>query len=230
MLMDRNRRMLVVAIIFITFNVIVFAIPFQRNAVFWVAYVFSTITILALLAADWVAFRNADSLKRTFMGFPIIRIAFNCMLAQLAVSAVLMIASSFLPTWVAIIPSVLILAFGTISVILADWSRDAIEQIEESHIVKTDYMMLFRADLEALVPRVTDPEHRAKIENLSKTAKRSDPVSAAGLADLEADMGRKLELLKYSVINNSPDTGALIDELALLLNERNIKCRISKRH
>ena len=238
MLMDKNRRLIILGVVFVTFNIVVFVIPFQRNAVFWSSYIFSLITIAAVAAADWLAFRNADTLKRTFMGVPILRIAINCLIAQLAVAAILMTATTFfyVRLWMAVLPSILILAFGTIGIVMADWGRQAIEQVEHKHIVKTDYMMNFRAELESLVPRVTEAALRAKLETLSKTAKRSDPVSSESLFELEARMEEQLAALKDAVHDGTTDAGAaeaagaMIDELALLLNERNIKCRTLKRH
>ena len=232
MIVNRNRRLLIIAVVFITFNILVFVIPFQRNAVFWTAYFFSIITILAMPVADWVAFRNVDSIKRAFMGIPIIRIAYYCLVAQLTVCVGFMIAATFfpVPAWRLVVPSVLIIAFGIISIFKADWGREVIEQIEERHLANTEFMMNFRAELESLLPRINDTALKTKIENLSKTARRSDPVSSDGLLELEAEINRKFELLKYSVLHNvSDDAFAIVEEIAFLLNERNEKCRMFKR-
>jgi len=211
---------------------VVFIVPFQRNAVFWTAYLFSNVTILAMIITDWVAFRNADSLKRVFMGMPIIKIAYSSLIAQLSVCVGFMVAASFIPVpvWRLAVSCILILAFGTISVFKADWGREVIEQIEEKHISNTAFMMGFRLDLESLVPRIANKELQVKVEGIAKTAKRSDPISSDGLTEIEAEMGRKFELLQYSVVHNvGDDANTLADEISHLLNERNLKCRLLKR-
>jgi len=232
MIMDRRRRLVVIAVIFVTFNALAFVIPFYRDSAFWTAYVFSITTILAMLVADWVAFRNADSLKRVFMGIPIMKIAYTCLTAQLAVCIGFMVAATFIPVpaWRVFVPGLLILASGTVAIFKADWGREVIEQIEERNLANTEFMMGFRVDLEALVPRMTDTVLKSKIESLAKAAKRSDPVSSDGLFEIEAEIGRKFELLKYSALNDISDSTVLADELSHLLNERNLKCRQLKRH
>lgn len=230
---NRNRRLLIIAVVFITFNLLVLIIPFRLSAVFWTAFFFSNITILAMIATDWIAFRNVDTVKRAFMGMPIIKIAYSCLIAQLVLCVGFMIAGSFftIPAWRLAVPSILILAFGTISIFKADWGREVIEQIEEKHIISTEFMMDFRVSLDALIPRIADTSLKAKLESLAKTAKRSDPVSNDGLAELESEMRRKVELLQYSVSNNvMDDVNTLMDEISHLLNERNLKCRTLKRH
>ena len=232
MVMNKNRRLFIIAVVFITYNLLVFIIPFERGAVFWTAYFFSAITILAMIVTDWVAFRNVDSIKRAFMGVPIIKLAYSCLVTQLTICAIFMIAATFfpIPVWVLAVFCVLIIAFGAVSIFKADWGREIIEQIEERHLVNTNFMMDFRADLEALVPRISSSELKAKVEALAKTAKRSDPVSSGGLAEIEAEIRRKFELLKSSAVNNAlENANALADEISHLLNERNLKCRTLKR-
>ena len=230
---NRNRRLLIIAVVFITFNLLVLIIPFRLNAVFWTAFFFSNITILAMIVTDWVAFRNVDTVKRAFMGMPIIKIAYSCLISQLVLCVGFMIAGSFLtiPAWRLAVPSILILAVGTISIFKADWGREVIEHIEEKHIINTEFMMNFRVSLDALIPKIADTSLKVKMESLAKTAKRSDPVSNDGLVELEGEMGRKVELLQYSISNNvMDDVNTLMDEISHLLNERNLKCRTLKRH
>jgi len=201
------------------------------GAAFWIAYAFSIATILGQAAVDWFAFRNADTLRRVFMGIPIIKISFRCLCAQLAVGAALMTVATFVsfPARVAIVPCALILAFAAVAILKADWARDVIDQVDVKHQVNTSFMREFHAGLLALVPRAADAALRAKLEKLSEAAQYSDPVSAADLAALEAEMGSQLALLGQTVIADDADASAdTADELSLLLNERNQKCRSMK--
>jgi len=231
MVMDKNRRILVIVVIFIAFNALAFVIPFQRNAAFWTAYVFTVVAMAGVVFADWLAFRHADSLRKVFMGFPIAKIAYACLSAQLVISAGFMVAASFLsiPAWRVAEPSILVLAFGAVAIFKADWGRDVIEQIEEKHLANTQFMTAFRADTAALLSRITDVSLKAKVETLAKTAKRSDPVSSDALMTIEHEIGCKFEVLKYAVTHQvKDDVDTLADELLHLLNERNVKCRQHK--
>jgi len=227
---SKTHRLIIVAIIFAVYNLLVFSIPFRMGAAFWIAYAFSVAAILGQAAMDWLAFRNADTLKRVFLGIPIIKISFRCLCAQLAVGAALMTVATFVsfPARVAIVPCALILAFAAVAVLKADWARDVIDQVDVKHQANTSFMREFRSGLLALVPRAADAALRAKLEKLSEAARYSDPVSAEELAALEAEMSSQLALLRQTVIAGDAGEG-IADELSLLLNERNQKCRAMKR-
>jgi hypothetical protein len=230
-MMHRTRRLLILAIIFVVFNVLVFVLPFQKNNVFWTVYAFTAIWILAQAVIDWIAFRNADTLRRIFFGIPVLKIAYGSLFAQLIVCVTLMLVSSFItvPVWIAVVLSTLVISTGALGIIKADWARDKIEQVDIQHLVNTRFMQEFRTNLESLIPRVVDTALKIKLEKLSEAVRNSDPVSNAGLTELETDMESTLVLLKQAVISGNEDGDSLVNELSTLLNERNQKCRLLKR-
>ena len=231
---DKVRPVLILAIVFVVFNILVFVIPFRRNAVFWITYVFAAVMILAQAAAYIIAFRNADSLRRVFLGLPIMKISLICLIAQLAVSLALMLISLFItiPAWIAVILCVLIFAFAAIAVIAADWARDEIEKIDVKGASESSFIYQLRADLDSLIPRVADGELRKKVEKLAEEARYSDPVSAVGLEELEGKIASAFASLKDSVVSNSSngsdpaDCSGAADELSFLLTERSNQLRV----
>ena len=54
---NETRRYIILAAIFFVFSVITFAAPFKRNAVFWLAYVFGAVAIVAQFCIFKVAFK-----------------------------------------------------------------------------------------------------------------------------------------------------------------------------
>jgi hypothetical protein len=224
-------RLLILLIIYAVFNLLVFIIPFQRDGAFWVAYGFASFTILAQALVDWVAFRNADTLKRVFMGIPIIKISFRCMVAQLGLCGLFMLLSVWLniPSWIPVIPCLIILAFATVAVIKADWAREIIEKIDVKSAAESRFMHQLRADLDSLVPHVTDNVLRTKLDKLAEDVRYSDPVSSAGLEGLEANIKDKISLLKQAVSSADEESSNLTDELHHLVNERNNQCRALRR-
>jgi len=229
-MMGSKHRLLIIAVVFVVYNLLVFVIPFQRGAVFWIAYTFAALTILAQAAMYWLAFRKADTIKRIFLSIPIVKISFRCLCAQLVVCTVLMVVSTFISfqAWKAIIPCILILTFAAIAIIKADWGREVIEKIDTKHLANTKFMHEFRADLQSLMPRVSDSALKAKLEQVSEAARYSDPVSAKSLAELEDEMARQLASLRQAVLAGGTDT-SIADELLLLFNERDQKSRAMKR-
>jgi hypothetical protein len=231
MMKNRKRRLLILAIVFVVFNVLVFVVPFNRNNVFWIAYAFGAATILGQVAADIVAFGKADSLRKVFMGVPIVKIAYRCLFTQLTICSTLMSLSRWfnIPWWVAVVPCMLVLAFAAVAIIKADWARERIEKTDVKGLTETHFMHQFRADIESLIPRITDSALKTKVAKLAEEVRYSDPVSSAGLEGLEANMKDKLFLLKQAVSNTSDDGNTLVDELLHLVNERSSQCRVLRR-
>ena len=231
---DKVRPVLILAIAFVVFNVLAFVIPFRRNAVFWISYVFAAVMILAQAASYILAFRNADSLRRVFLGLPIMKISLICLIAQLAVSLALMLISLFIdiPAWIAVVPCVLIFAFAAIAVIAASWARDEIEKIEVKGSSESAFIYQLRADINSLIPRLPDGALKEKVKKLADDAKYSDPVSAAGLEELEEKIAAAFASLKDSVASSRESDGVsascsdAAEELSFLLIERNNQCRV----
>ena len=227
----KKRLLAVIFIAFATFNLLAFVIPFQRNLIFWIAYVFAVIAILSQAFIYKIAFDKADNLTRVFLGYPILRIGKFYLIIQMILSLVLMITTSFVlfPLSIAIVPCVLLLAGFSVSIILSDIAREKIDNIRTGQIVSTEFIKGLRADLQSLIPRVTDNTLKTKLEKLSDAVRFSDPVSSKGLEELENEIGQKFALLKQAVVNGAADGNTLVDELFFLVNERNQKSRTLKR-
>jgi hypothetical protein len=214
------------------FNILVFTIPFLRGAVFWIAYFFTSIAFASQIVIFKIAFEKANSLRRVFLGFPIVKIGYTFLTLQLIICAGLMIRATFVPfmqVWIAIVPSVILLACTAISVIFSDAARERIEQLEIKQIVSTTFITNLQADLASLLPRISDNDLRVKTEKLSEAVRYSDPVSNEELTELEETISRQFLKLKQAVLESDSIATGLADELSFLLNERNNKCKMLKR-
>ncbi|MDR1703912.1 MAG: hypothetical protein LBS19_04400 [Clostridiales bacterium] len=227
---NKGRKLLVFAIIFVVYNILVFVIPFTRNGTFWAAYAFAVCTILAQAVADSLAFGGADSMRKMFLGIPIALIAHGALVIQLVICSVVMIAGSFIdiPVWACVIPCVLVLGAASVAIIKANWAKETINHIDTQHVIKTRFIQSLRAELASLVPRGANEAVRKELTKLADAARYSDPMSGEGLTALEANIEQELIVLKQAVINGDEDVPSLINELSVLLNERNIKCRMLK--
>jgi hypothetical protein len=231
MIMDRTRRLIVIGVVFIAFNLLAFVIPFERGGAFWVAYFFSLLAIGGLVLADWVAFRNATTLTRAFLGMPIIKVAVGALTTQLITGFAYMIAATFLNVgaWQPAVTGTIILATAIIFIFKVDWGREVIERVDERKLASTAFMITFRADVQALLPRIADEVLKTKVAEIAQTAKRSDPVTSEAIAMLEAKIADTFRGLESAVKHNVlDDAHSLADELSHQLTERNIKCKASK--
>ena len=108
--------------------VLALVIPFKHTATFWIGFAFGIVGIIASAIGTVIAFKNGESAKSKFYGFPIARIALIYAIVQVIVSFIFMGIAKFCPSWVGIIVCVILLVLAVIGFIAADAMRDEIER------------------------------------------------------------------------------------------------------
>lgn len=209
-------------IAFTVFNVIAFAVPAEKTASFWISYAFTVIAFAVQIAVWILAFGKAAELKSKFLGFPIVHIGIVYLVFQLLAFAAFM-AFPALQVWVAVVVSVLILGVSLICLIAVEAGRDEISRIEEKVQQKMSYIKALQADVGLLAEQETDTDTKTMLEKLAETIRFSDPMSSKMLADIETQIGDKISDLK-----TAENKMAIIEELDLLLTERNKKAKMLK--
>jgi hypothetical protein len=227
---NRVRMFLVIGIVFVVFNVLVFVPPFKMDTpTFWIAYVFTLIAIVAQAGVCILAFGRAQTLRSKVLGFPIFETGLVYLVVQVVLCFILLIAGSFieLDFSVSLIPCVLILAAAAVIIIAVDAGREEITRQDESIRADTSFIRLLTADIQSLIPRATDDTTKIALNKLYEALRYSDPVHTTGLEGVEAEIGQAFVTVKSQVVAGN-DASKSIEELSLLLNERNLKARVLK--
>lgn len=222
--MKKNTKLAyaVLGIVFILFNVIVFAVPTDKTITFWIAYAF-TVVAFALQIGIWnAAFKATETLKSKFLGVPIIYVGIVYLVLQLIAFAVFMIFP-LIPSWIVVIACALVLGISVICLISADVARDEINRVEEKVNQKVFYIRELQADVEMLAEQEQNLEIKTSLTRLAEKIRYSDPMSNVALADLEARIREKVTALR-----TDDHKLEIIAELDLLLAERNRKAKILK--
>lgn len=222
--MSKNKGMAyaVLGIFFVIFNVIVFAIPTAKTVTFWVAYIF-TLIAFAMQPLIWkFAFKDTDTLKSKFLGIPLISVGIIYLLVQIVAVAVF-IALSFVPSWIAIVVCILILGISAICLIGTETGREEINRIEHKVSKKVFYIKSLQIDIEMLAKAEADADTKTALTNLAEKIRFSDPMSDELLAELETKISNKFEELI-----SAEQKSTIINELTLLIEERNKKCKLLK--
>ena len=208
---DSVKGYVLIGIIFILITVVSLAIPTSKNAAFWIAYIFTVVALAAQIVL-WKRTFGHKELKSKFLGFPIVHIGIVYLIVQIAVLFVFVFAEK-LPAWSALVTCTVIAAMAAIFMIAADVGRTEIEKVEQKVQGKVFYIKNLQVDMEILAGAEKDAE---KI-------RFSDPMSNEQLAVLEDKISLAVENLK-----SSDDKMKIIEDLNLLLDERNRKCKILK--
>jgi len=222
--MKKNNLMsyLSLGIVFALFNVIAFAIPTDKTATFWTAYVFSAVAFVVQVPLWRIALGKRVTLKSKFLGIPIIHVGITYLIIQLIAFAIFMIFPT-LTVWLAVIVCAIILAISALCVIAGQVGANEIIRVEDKIKVKQDFIQFLVIDIEMIVEVETDAQTKAALKNLAEKVRFSDPMSHEMLGALETKISAKVEEMKTSA-----DKRALIEEVDLLLAERNKKCKILK--
>lgn len=217
---------LIYAIIFIAECVLFLAIPFPKTGAAWVEFAFTLISVCVGCGISWHAFKN-EGLKSKIYGFPMFRIGFIYMIVQLIVGWIIAIVGCFtiVPIWVALVASVIILAFSLISVIGTDNARDIITEQQEQTRASVKQMKMFRLDIQYIVDICADNELKKPLEKLAESFKYSDPVTSDELSGIEENLQSQVKALSALVNTDKELAKKKIDEVSLLLADRNRRCK-----
>ncbi len=214
---------LILALALVLISVIVFVLPTEKNAVFWLSYCF-TILAFGIQIVVWNnTLGKSETLKSKFLGFPIIHISFVYLIIQIVSFGVFVATSTIVPIWAAIIVSALILCIALICMITAEIGKEEITKVEQKVQKKVFTLKSLQVDVEMLASSEKDDTIKNALIKLAEKIKYSDPMSSEELEPLEQDISEKISQLK-----TSDKSIELIDEINRLITKRNAKCKILK--
>ena len=222
--MKKNKGMAyaVLAIAFVLFNVIAFAVPTAKTATFWVAYVFTAIAFASQIAIWNFAFKGTDTLKSKFLGIPLISVGITYLIVQIIAFAIFMVFP-IAPSWIAIVVCALILGISAICLIGTETGREEVGRVEEKVEKKVFYIKSLQVDIEMLASAETDADTKVVLTKLAEKIRFSDPMSNEVLVDLETEITAKVKELK-----TAENKAEIITVLDSLITERNKKAKLLK--
>lgn len=222
---DTIRAVVVAAITFILYNLIVFVIPFAHTAAFWISYGFTLVAFVVVCVSIYIAFIKNPDAKSRFYGFPIARIGVIYGGAQLIVSLIVMALAQWTPWWV----PVLVYAIGMGAAVIGLVAADAVvEEIQTQDVNLKKNVALMRS-LQSKVGQIASQADDAAIKALAEEFRYSDPVSNDAIADAEADLAAAVDELQAAYIDGDQEAVAqLCRKVAALLAERNRICKLNK--
>lgn len=226
------RWWVVLAVVLVVYNVIAFAVPFPKNAVFFVSWAFTLIAIAAQIYVVRSAFYRGEGAKSKFYGFPIAKIGAVYLAVQMALSLVFMalgLAVS-LPVWVPLVLYVVLLGAAAVGLISTEATRDEIARQDTKLKKDVSCMRTLQSKAMAMVPLAKDASVRAALEKFAEDIRFSDPVSSAALEAAESDLSTCVDDLQQAVLDNDQEAALSLEKRAeMLLAERNRLCKLEKR-
>lgn len=107
--MKNKTPYIVIAILFVMFNVIVFAVPTEKNFVFWTGYIFTVIAFVVVGFVWYLTVGKKQDLKSKLLGSSVTYISAVYLVVQFLAFLVCMFLSS-VPEWCVVLLCVLLSA------------------------------------------------------------------------------------------------------------------------
>ena len=213
---------IILGILFVLISVIVIAVPSVKTTAFWISYVFTVVAFAAQIFIWKLALGRDKTLKSSFLGIPVIYVGIAYLIIQIIALAVFLSVPT-LPLWSSVVVCIIIAGVSAVCVISGEVGRNKIERVDAKIGEKVFYIKELQTEVELLANVETEMSTKDKLIRLSEKIRFSDPMSDVQLADVESRI-----ITKISELKSSTDKSAIIDELNLLLDERNKKIKILK--
>ena len=216
----------------IVYNIIVFAFqagPGEFTAGFWIGYIFVLIAFCGQLVCARMVFRE-ENMQKVFYHLPLITVSYTVLILSFIFGAVCALIPG-IPYWIEIVIGAVILAAAVTTIIKAEAAAEIVSSGDEKIKGQTIFIKSFTVDAETLLTRAKSKD--AKLgEYISKVydaARYSDPVSNEALAAIESQITITFSSLTDAVDKGDEDaTQKAADEIVILLNDRNKKCKLLK--
>ena len=223
---NRIRFYISLAAVLVAFCVIALVVPFVRTATFWLSLGFGVLAIGVQLYTMPRAMRG--KLRSKFYGFPILRISFIYLAAQLVLSLLFMALAKWVPVWVPTVLYLVLLCAALIGFVGADSMRDEVVRQDDRTKQQVSVMRAFQSQVANLSINC-DESCKAELDKLAEDFRFSDPVSTEAIRDAEDELCRCIDELQRAVAENqSEDISRLCRKTSLVLAERNRLCKLNK--
>lgn len=226
---NKQRVWIILAVIFAVYTVLTFALPFEKNAVLWVSYLFGVGAIAAQVYVVRTAFGKGESLKSKFYGFPVAEIGAIYLVAQLVLGIIFMALARVAPVWLPVVVYVVLLGAAAVGLIAADAAADIVTEVDDHVKADTLFIRSLTADAESLLSKAKGDEIKAACKKVYEAARYSDPVSNPALAPLESEITLRFSAFSEAAIADDAEKAIqLADETITLLGDRNKRCKLLK--
>jgi hypothetical protein len=225
----RNTFLIIWAICFALYNVIVFVVPNENYGTegFWLGYALITVALLGNLVSSYIAL-NSKTNAKLFNNIPLITTS----IVETVVSSIagaIFIAVPGIKSWAIVVVSAIILAVSAIASVIAKSTADAVGDIDDKIKKQTSFIKSITLDAEMLMASATTPEIKAEIKKVYEAFRFSDPMSSDVLNDVEDRIQNQFNLLSEVVIReDEAKVSQIAKDLLSLIDYRNKKCKISK--
>jgi len=166
--------------------ILMIIIPFVRTAAWWVGAV-CTIAMFGMSALAFYRAFGKDGMESKVIGWPIFKVGYTALIAQIIIGAFIMGIAVFCPVWAAVIAEVIVFAMTGICLTVKDAAREVVTQSETKIEDKTVAWKAIRARANAIAAETGHPD----IKKLAEEIRYADPTPT----EMDGEIAQMLETL-----------------------------------
>lgn len=217
----------------VVLNVVLFAIPFNRTATFWISDIAVVGAIIAQVPVSGIAFKNNSTLTSKVYGWPIMSVGLRYLAAITGCAVVLILLSGNIkhfPVWISVVVYVVLYGAAAIGLIASDSTRNFVQAQDVKLEDRTMFMRKLYAEMNALKGIVTDRELAGIITKLAEKIRFSDPSSSESLFEQEGELYETFsELREAAKAKEIEKAKKLSEKFTQQLEVRNSMCKYAKK-
>lgn len=222
---DTLRAAIVTAVVLIAYNFAVFMIPCLKTPTFWISWGFTLLAFVIAGVAIYISMIKKTDAKSRFYGFPIAKIGFIYLVAQIAVGGICMALGNIIPWWAATVLDAIGMGLAVIGLVSAEAVVSEIH-IQDSKLKNNVSLM---RSLQSKVNQMATQSDDAAIKMLAEEFRYSDPVSNHALGEIEHDLTAVVDELQSAIVDgDSNAVKQLCSKASAVLAERNRLCKLNK--
>ena len=216
---------------FVIIGLIVASVTFGDGIVnigaFWGGYAGILAAFLGQFICSCLAFKEQDN-QDFFYNIPILKISWSALVFMFFVSLVVMFIPG-LSNLVGAFICLVILLINVVSVVKAKTAANIISDVDGKIKSHTFFIKTLTIDAQKLMSSAKSEKAKLACKKVYEAVRYSDPMSNDALASVEAQITVKFSELSEAVnADNAELVSTLANELVILVNDRNNKCRLLK--
>ena len=232
--MKKKASYLLVALVtMLLVTLLYIVLPFNKVNVitYWINYSFVMLSLLVLFVTISKTTRE-ENFNSRFLKMPLIKISGIYTTVQSVVFVLLTIINAFVnvEVWVSLLINIIILGVFTIGYIP---SKNAISEVIETNKKIEENKIFIRElkiDVSSFYQRIIEKELKEKVYDFKEAVEFSDPISHESLDYIEDKISMKYSSLKKNYEEKNIDLSLkIVEELIIMMKERNKQCKLSKK-
>jgi hypothetical protein len=220
------------AALLILFNVIALVLTGwegqeKYTSSFWIGYAFTTLMFIGQFICAVVAIK-ADNAQKMFYNISLIKTSYIGLVVSFVIGGLCMLISP-LPYWLSTVVCAIVLVSNVITVIKATVAVTEIERVDDKVKTQTFFVKSLTVDADTLVASAKSDVAKTECRKVYEAIRYSDPMSNDALASVEGQIAVRFAELSDAVKADDADRiTELANEVCILINNRNQKCKIFK--